>query len=45
MNMATSKNTMSALYTQLTLIASQCLLEVGTKSSRKSHESLREKKI
>lgn len=45
MNMTTSKNTMSALHTQLTLIAYWCLLEVATKSSRKSHERLREKKI
>jgi hypothetical protein len=35
---------MSALSTQLNLIASQCLLEFGTKSSQKSHEKLEREK-
>jgi hypothetical protein len=41
MNKVVSKKTMSTLNTQLTLLVSQCPLEVDARSSRKSHKSLK----
>ncbi len=44
MNNEASKKNMSTRNAQLTLLVIQCLLEVDIRSSRKSHQSLKEKK-
>jgi len=43
MNKVMNKKTMTTLNTQLTLLVSQCLLEVDVRSLRKSHKSLKRK--
>jgi hypothetical protein len=42
MNKVMNKKIMSTFNTQLTLLASQCLLELDVRSLRKSHKSLKE---